>query len=75
MDNLEHVLDRSEQLLSVGFCLGIWQGGQEFDVADQMGDTELHSDVEVLHVLVIGGEVVAPEHSLELLAEHLDQHL
>jgi len=75
VDDLEHRLDRREQPLAVGARLGVGQPGQELDVADQMGDAELHRDVEILHVLVVGGKVVATEYAVELLAQHIEQHL
>ena len=75
VDDLEHRLDRREQPLAIGARFGVGQPGQELDVADQVGDAELHRDVEVAHVLVVGGEVVAAEHAVEFLAEHVEQDL
>jgi hypothetical protein len=37
------------------------------DIAEQMGQTELHEHAEVSHVLAVGAEVVAAQHSLEFL--------
>jgi len=48
MNDLEHILDRAGEFLSVGSCLGIRQTGEIFDVSDQMGDTELNGDVEIV---------------------------
>jgi len=72
VDGLEHLFDGGKQPLSVGFHLGVAQPGEILDITDQMGDAELHGDVEVVHVLVVGREVVAAEHAVELLAEHVD---
>ncbi|MFA7173624.1 MAG: hypothetical protein WC340_09450 [Kiritimatiellia bacterium] len=45
MNDTEHPFECVEQCLAVGFCFGIRQFGQIFDVADQMGDTGLSSDL------------------------------
>src|SRR5262249_33169886 len=41
----------------------------------QMGQAELHADIEVLHVLAIGAEVVATQEAIELLAENVDEDI
>ena len=40
-----------------------------------MGDAKLHGDAEVFHVLVIGGEVIAAQNAVELLAQHVENEL
>jgi hypothetical protein len=47
VDDFEHIFNRSEQLLSVNFCLSIRKACEVLDIADQMGDTELQGNLKV----------------------------
>ena len=75
MDDLEHRLDGVKQLFAVGAGGRVRQRGEEFDIANQMGDAELHGDIEVLHELAVGREIVAAQGAVELVAQDLDQNL
>ncbi len=53
---------------SARLFVGIANGRKVFHVADEMGDTELHTDIPIIHVFVISGEVITPEDSVEFIA-------
>ena len=75
MDDVKQCLEGAEQLLAVGARRQIGQGGQELDIANEVRDAELHGDLEVLHELAIGREVIAAQGPLEFLSQDLDQDL
>ena len=59
MNGMKQIAQGIENFGSValqGRVVGI---DKEFDVSDQVGKTELHNDVEVGHVLSVGGEIIA----------------
>ena len=60
---------------AVAAIVGIGMLHQEFHVADQMRQAELHEHMAVLHVLAVGAKVVTADQTVELLAEHVEQNL
>ena len=48
---------------------------QILHIPEQVGQTDLHQNAEVTHVLAVGGKVVGAEHPGKLLAQHLKQHV
>jgi len=75
MDGLEKLFDSTKQSVAMGGYNVVFAIAQEFDITDKMGKAELKDDIEVSHVLAIGGEVIATQYALELLAQHFDEHL
>ena len=75
MNDLKQSAQRGQQAGAVGLGPGIGQREEKLDVTDQVGQAELNTDVEVVHVLAISREVITAEHAVELAAQHLNQHL
>ena len=75
MNHLEELAQRLAQPFSVGPITSIRQGRQELHIADQVGQAKLDRHVEPIHEAPIGRKVVAAQDSVELCAQHLDQHI
>ena len=59
MDDCEHASEATEEFFAVSSVSRVRMRGQEFDIADQMRQTELHRDAVIQpHVLAIRTEVI-----------------
>ena len=75
MEHLEQLLQCRPQCFAVAAVARVRQRRQKLHIPDQMGQTELHADVALLHVAAIGREVIAAENAVKLLAQRVHQHL
>jgi len=76
MNQAEHRPQLVEHPAAVGPVAGVGMLDQEFHVADQMSQAKLHEDVLIEpHVLAVGAEVVAAQNTVELRAQHIQQHV
>lgn len=75
VDDRKHVSQIAEQQRAKRLVFGIGMVDQEFDIANEMGQAKLHSDVELLDKLAIGAELIASQDTIELFAEDIDEHV
>ena len=75
VDQIEQPARGLQNSTAVRLIRGIGMLGQELQIADQVGQAELHQHSALAHVLAVGTEVVASENAVEFSAQHLDQDL
>ncbi len=75
MNRGEQLSQMREQRLAIPPVGAAGMLDQKLHVADPTRQTELYADVEVLHVLAVRAEIVAAQQAVELLAQHVDEHV
>jgi len=75
VDHREQRPQRLAQPLAIGTIPCIRQGRQVLHIADQVRQAELEQHTELALIAPIGREVVAAQHTVELRAQDLDQHV
>ncbi len=75
MDHIEQRTHSFQNSTTVRLILGIGMLGQELQISDEVGQTELHQHSAVAHVLAVGTEVVTSQDAVKFSAQNLDQDL
>ena len=75
MDQIERPARGLQNATTIRLILGIGMFGQELQIADQVGQAELHKHPAVAHVLAVGTEVVTSQNAVKFSAQNLDQNL
>lgn len=76
MNHMKHLPGRFQNALSVGAILFVGMIDQNFYIADEVGQAELHQHVVVQpHVFAVGTEIVAAQHAVEFLTKNFQQHI
>src|SRR3954462_12275178 len=74
MDDGEQGTQGLPQAPAVGLLAWVRQGQQELDISNQVGQTELHGDAAVPHVLALGTKVIAAQDALEVCPQNVQQY-
>ncbi len=75
MDQIEQPARGLQNSTTIRLILGIGMLGQELQIADQVGQAELHKHPAVAHVLAVGTEVVTSQNAVKFSAQNFDQYL
>ena len=75
MDHIEQRTHSLQNSTTVRLILEIGMLGQELQISDQVGQTELHQHSAVAHVLTVGTEAVTSKNAVKFSAQNLDQNL
>src|SRR5437016_7328637 len=75
MEGAEKAFEFLQQGLAVTLDGRLWKFAKVFDLADQVGQTELDQDATLAGVLAIGTPKVGSQNALEVLAQYVHQHI
>ena len=73
VDDGEEIAKLAEDALSVGLVFGVRMLDEKADIAQQMSEAELDENVGVFHEFAVGGEVIAADEAVEVIAEGFEQ--